>query len=47
MKVYVVLYDCWNQYSPEVLGVFIDENEAEKVAARAPNYYIRESILVS
>ena len=39
MKVYVVIYD------GEILGVFTDENEAEKLAATSSNYYIRESTL--
>ena len=45
MKVYVVLYDYYEML--EVVGVFTDEDEAEKVAATGSNYYIRESILVS
>lgn len=43
MKVYVVLYEYYEML--EVVGVFTDKGEAEKVAATMTNYYIRESTL--
>lgn len=43
MKVYVVVYDYYDFL--EVLGVFTDEDEAEKLAETGSNYYIRESTL--
>lgn len=43
MKVYVVLYEYYEML--EVVGVFTDENEAEKLVAGCPNHYIRESTL--
>ena len=44
MKVYVVLYDYYEML--EVVGVFINEGEAKKVAATSNKYYIRESTLM-
>ena len=43
MKVYVVIYEYYECL--EILGVFTDENEAEKLVAGCPNHYIRESTL--
>lgn len=43
MKVYVVIYEYYEMV--EVLGVFTDEDEANKLVAGCPNHFVRESTL--
>ena len=43
MKVYVVIYDYYEHL--EVLDVFTDKGEAEKLAQEGSNYIIQESTL--
>ena len=45
MKVYVVIYDYYEELEIIVLGVFTDQDEAKKLAQKGSHYYIRESTL--